>query len=294
MARLIELSYELLPDLVDFQTFVNKASETGVKYVCADKNTNFTTKTRERMTVANAVQRGHYIQHGLGYELNEPAVAPDELVYGTHWDAPILNFLKRLSCTQHLIQDTNPVWIRGDGKIAKSYTHFDDYLNFAMVLAGKKTFYVLSPENARTQLLEKRGYLPKDAAGAVNEMSNVYPDSRYVRLKDDSSVEIVDLKPPKELYTNERGQVIASAVSLVFKKIVLLPGQLMILPPRWWHFVVSEPNTIMVNWWFGLKCDKWSFDTLNGVLSRPDVAEEPSKKKQKTGLTISSLHCLKL
>lgn len=235
-----------LPKFVSFDEFVKKASETEKKYVCADKETNFTAQTSQRMSVAEAMRNGHYVQHGLGYgEEEEDDESPDELVYGKDWDCAVRAYLNGLKCTQGLVQDTNPVWIRGDGVRAKTYTHNDGYLNFAMLLCGKKTFYVMSPEDAIAKLKE-RCSTPNDTAGSEHEMLNVYPDDGTPSPLDN------ELRPPDEILEDECGRRVAAPFRTTFSKTIVLenPGDMMVLPPNWWHYVVTDPKTVMVNWWY--------------------------------------------
>ena len=35
-----------------------------------------------------------------------------------------------------------------------------------------------------------------------------------------------------------------------FTKVVLRPGNVMYIPPGYWHYVESSPNSVMVNFWF--------------------------------------------
>lgn len=91
------------------------------------------------------------------------------------------------------------VYARGGGP-----THYDTYHSWAMVLVGRKTFYVLPHETLR----KNRGDKP-------HERINVDPSHRY----------------------------------LPWRRFDLDPGDVFFLPAGWWHFVVSDPQTIMTNSW---------------------------------------------
>jgi hypothetical protein len=111
--------------------------------------------------------------------------------------------------TPDLVLNTIPIWFNGNFK-AVTKTHFDDYLNFVIVLKGSKTFYLLAPgEMVRTDEDVKRdGY-------ELNE-------APYINLA---------------THPNR-------------KEFKIVPGDMLIIPPRWWHAVHTEPNTLMLNFWY--------------------------------------------
>lgn len=89
-------------------------------------------------------------------------------------------------------------------------THFDDYNNAALVLAGKKTFYIAPP-------------------GALKWEDGHRNGRRNERL----DVEPLYLEPPLDAW----------------QVAVLGPGDVLYLPKRWWHFVVTEQKSVMTNVW---------------------------------------------
>jgi hypothetical protein len=91
------------------------------------------------------------------------------------------------------------VYARGGGP-----THYDTYHSWAMVLVGRKSFYVLPHETLR-----------KSKGDKPHERSDVDPSHR----------------------------------DLPWRRFDLEPGDVFFLPAGWWHFVVSDPQTIMTNTW---------------------------------------------
>jgi hypothetical protein len=91
------------------------------------------------------------------------------------------------------------VYARGGGP-----THYDTYHSWAMLLVGRKTFYVLPHKTLR-----------KSRGGKPHERTDVNPSHRR----------------------------------LPWRRFDLDPGDVFFLPAGWWHFVVSDPQTIMTNSW---------------------------------------------
>jgi hypothetical protein len=86
--------------------------------------------------------------------------------------------------------------------------HFDDYLNFMVVLLGKKTFILGHPDVMA----------PGSGEGRLNENLNWKPSDRLSNNADWAMVE-------------------------------LQAGDGLFLPPGWWHYVITEENSLMANWW---------------------------------------------
>ena len=86
--------------------------------------------------------------------------------------------------------------------------HFDDYLNFMVVLLGKKTFILGHPDVMA----------PGSGEGRLNENLNWKPSDRRSNNADWAMVE-------------------------------LQAGDGLFLPPGWWHYVITEENSLMANWW---------------------------------------------
>ena len=88
-------------------------------------------------------------------------------------------------------------------------THEDAYHNFAVVLVGVKTFYILPPD-------------------ALAHIGNPKSDDYHVRG---------DVEPFDQLR------------QLPWIKVDLRLGDLFYLPPCWWHHVISDPCCVMTNTW---------------------------------------------
>ena len=118
---------------------------------------------------------------------------------------------------------TVPIWANGKFRSVTTL-HFDDYHNFVVVLKGCKIFYLSKPNDVSRRDGEK---------GYPNE-SEAIPDC--LQEKD---------FPP---LLSERGRKHCNKVESI--RVELTQGQMLYIPPRWWHYVVSEEETIMVNFWF--------------------------------------------
>ena len=104
-----------------------------------------------------------------------------------------------------------PAFIHG-ANVAPTTTHYDDYDSVAFVLVGGKTFYVAPPN-----------LVCQTGRGRPNE-SSAHP------FQPGSPWEQVLPQP--------------------FLKVEVPAGSLLYLPRGWWHFVVSQPNTIMLCAWY--------------------------------------------
>lgn len=154
---------------------------------------------------------GMYIQHDLD---EEPS--PHN---------PVIDFLRR---RQYL--KLSSMWFRVErwmedrlGSIARrpafitglystaTATHFDEYDSLAFVLKGAKTFYIAPPEQV------------KQSGRKMMHESTAHP-----------------YKPG-----TQREQRTAQP----FERIDVPAGGLLFLPARWWHFVESAPNTLMICAW---------------------------------------------
>lgn len=109
-----------------------------------------------------------------------------------------------------------PAFATGLIAVGGGPAHFDDYNNAALVLAGNKSFFI-APPNAMTW-----GDGPRN--GKRNERLDVNPliPGPYT-------------EPPLAQW----------------RLANLGPGDLLYLPRGWWHYVVSEPHSVMTNVWTG-------------------------------------------
>ncbi|MEC7281905.1 MAG: cupin-like domain-containing protein [Verrucomicrobiota bacterium] len=90
-------------------------------------------------------------------------------------------------------------------------THFDEYDSLVFVLKGAKAFHVARPEAV------------KQTGRRMMHESTAHP-----------------YKP---------GTIREQASPQPFERIDVPAGRLLFLPARWWHFVESTPNTLMVCAW---------------------------------------------
>ena len=107
-----------------------------------------------------------------------------------------------------------PAFATGLIPVGGGPAHFDEYSNTALVIAGRKTFFICPPRAMAWQ----DGQLN----GKYNERLDVNP--------------FVPGPHPEPTL----GQ---------WRLADLHPGDVLYLPAGWWHYVVSEPHSIMTNVW---------------------------------------------
>lgn len=103
-----------------------------------------------------------------------------------------------------------PAFINGFN-VKATTTHFDEYASFALVLTGAKTFHIAPPS-----LVHQTG------RGMEHESSATPYKPGTAREQD---------------------------VPQPFVRVRIGAGCLLYLPPRWWHYVDSQPKTIMLCAW---------------------------------------------
>lgn len=107
-----------------------------------------------------------------------------------------------------------PAFATGLIPVGGGPAHFDDYNNIALVLAGSKRFFVAPPDSMAWEDGQKNG--------KQNERLDVNP-----------------LEPGRYPEPALAQWLLAD----------LRQGDVLYLPTRWWHFVVSDAHSIMTNVW---------------------------------------------
>lgn len=102
-----------------------------------------------------------------------------------------------------------PAFVTGSIRAGGGPTHYDAYDSVATVLIGEKTFYV-APHSA---------FIDSARLGKKNERLGVSPFDRSTSRHDQ------------------------------WRVATLRSGDALFLPADWWHFVTSEPHTVMTNVW---------------------------------------------
>ena len=221
-----------------FGDIVHGLRRDKVKYVCtiaAD-----TTMATERMTIDKALKsKDRYMQYGLSVT-NDPKNHPVKKAILAFDDGETVDtvfaayftlihaYIDQLSPdalhayfkgAKSLKLTDMPVWVNGQFT-AVSRTHNDDYLNFVVVLVGRKTFYVASPESIESLTHEARDIIPSNCEAAH------LPTDHTIRHR---------------AYKGNK---------IRMQKITLTPGTMLVIPPRWWHYVATDPETVMLNFWY--------------------------------------------
>lgn len=104
--------------------------------------------------------------------------------------------------------------------------HFDLYDNYLYVIHGTKTVYLLPPDTKNV------------------EQKSIFEDGFH------------QVKLQSKKIKKHRGKNLIKLKEL--KKIILYKGEILRIPEGWYHYVVSEPNTIALNFWFKSIFQKYS------------------------------------
>lgn len=126
--------------------------------------------------------------------------------------------------------DVVNIWAGRKRTISK--LHFDFYKNFLIVLEGKKTVYMFPPTSEAVSShkmnfqIFHEGFLTKRKK-----------DKRKARSK---GVIKANRRVEAKRYLWENGMI----------KATIQEGEALFIPEGWYHFVISEKNTIGVNFWF--------------------------------------------
>ncbi len=104
--------------------------------------------------------------------------------------------------------------------------HFDLYDNYLYVIHGSKTVYLLPPD---TRNVEQKSIF-EDGFHQVKLLTK--------NIKKDNGKNYIE---NKEL-----------------KKIIIYKGEILRIPEGWYHYIVSEPKTVALNFWFTSIFQKYS------------------------------------
>jgi hypothetical protein len=116
-------------------------------------------------------------------------------------------------------QGYSQLWIGSGGHVVN--LHFDPAHNLVALLAGRKRFTIVRPDN----------------------MSNLYPAPLDARLGDTVGSRVKLLDPDFDRFPRAAGELAKR------QTVELEPGDLFYLPPMWWHHVESFGLNVMVNTW---------------------------------------------
>ena len=117
-----------------------------------------------------------------------------------------------------------PAFVTGKLQAGGGPTHYDEYENFAMMVCGSKTFYLAEPDALSN--LPVRGQ-------RTNERLGANPFNRVSLAPGSSSAHLDEVAPD------------------VWMLATINPGDILYLPLGYWHWVYSEPHTVMTNVWVG-------------------------------------------
>lgn len=126
-----------------------------------------------------------------------------------------------------------PVWANGKF-YGRTLTHFDDYLNFVLVLQGRKTFYLAAADDIKVPVGVGRKGRPNEAWSAT---PMDWGENAEAHKPDDYE----DAAKYRRVYKDNRADMY---------RIDVTPGTLLVIPSKWWHYVASDPQTVMINFWY--------------------------------------------
>ena len=131
------------------------------------------------------------------------------------------------------VNNDMPMWINGE-YTAVTKTHYDDYFNFVYVLQGKKTFYLAEPSAIKVD---------------GNMRSKI--DGRLVSLEHNEAPWVIPSNSNFDLncayYMGDRPH---KQIKMHMYEYTIIPGTMLMIPPGYWHRVISDPKTIMINFWY--------------------------------------------
>ena len=143
------------------------------------------------------------------------------------WIDGLAERIKRLELKKHQDNEDaksvrHPSFIAGRIKPGGGPTHYDEYQNLALLVMGQKTFYTAEHDKFVDQPI--RGNEANERLGV-----NPFNSTEYVIGNSSLSLDRVDAC----------NWMVGS----------LTPGDILFLPRSFWHWVWSQPKTIMTNDW---------------------------------------------
>lgn len=121
-------------------------------------------------------------------------------------------------------------WISGCKGTVTPF-HFDPYFNFFAQVTGTKTIYLMTPEDGLQCL-----YPMQSSSGYNSNFTGISMD---------------DLDYLLEAKRNNNSWPLFQLEKI--RKIILNPGDLVYLPPKWWHHVKSDGYSVSVSFWIKSK-----------------------------------------
>ncbi|MES1901960.1 MAG: HSPB1-associated protein 1 [Paramarteilia canceri] len=141
------------------------------------------------------------------------------------------------------------IWYGSEG----SYTpcHFDSYgFNLVFQTSGRKMWILFPPESYQKMQATRLPYEETSIFSAVNV-----------------------LRPQKEF-----SKSFQSASSCI---IILNPGDVLYVPKHWWHYAEALTNSLSINCWFDLECDRtdrlkeiFTSIHINSIINNLSIREE--------------------
>ena len=150
----------------------------------------------------------------------------------------------------------------------KSKLHYDFYENFLQVKQGRKTVYLWPP----TDNIIKSGSSNYELTSHEGEID--YSNFEKWASKNQQFLSKNSHKKAKFEFLKRNSDL---------QWCILEPGETVYIPEGWWHLVISEPNTLAVNYWLEsvfVKINR-NFDKISSRLVKQKVRKMINAKSLK-------------
>ena len=193
--------------------------------------------TAPRTSLGEVWDTPHRIEIGLHDEVEDPlrewlqaTAARGSVRYRMQRVQLQLDDIARTWCRRVRTDQETKAFITGRIEPGGGPTHFDEYDNLAFVLTGSKVFYHAVP-SAFTRV---------DLHGRKHERLSVNPF-------DEVALNLVPILDTHDLDGN--------LLAPLWRAAALDAGDILFLPHHWWHWVWSQPHTVMTNDWVHRSAD---------------------------------------
>ena len=154
----------------------------------------------------------------------------------------------------NILNDLEPILkLRLSNKGMQTYMHFDTSWNHFIQIYGKKLFILISPnENENGNLFEYPCIHPHSSHSQLNHIFN---QSTNIVDHDDDDCDVSNIYKVKQIKND----------TLTIHIALLEKGDVLFIPPYWWHHVISLTDSISLHYWLNSN----SFLLINQIYEIP-------------------------